>query len=80
MDQRFVQAHREARWALGLTLLYLAAWIATAYLPNDSLGFSGLPHWFEMSCLLLPLLFILLCWIMVRTIFKSIPLGHNDSE
>lgn len=24
MDTRFVQAHKEARWALGLTLLYLA--------------------------------------------------------
>ncbi|MCM2770997.1 hypothetical protein LP675_07945, partial [Escherichia coli] len=26
MDTRFVQAHKEARWALGLTLLYLAVW------------------------------------------------------
>jgi uncharacterized membrane protein YhdT len=31
MDKRFVQAHKEARWALWLTLLYLAAWLATAY-------------------------------------------------
>jgi uncharacterized membrane protein YhdT len=28
MDKRFVQAHKEARWALWLTLLYLAAWLA----------------------------------------------------
>ena len=27
MDTRFVQAHKEARWALGLTLLYLAVWL-----------------------------------------------------
>ena len=27
MDKRFVQAHKEARWALWLTLLYLAAWL-----------------------------------------------------
>jgi uncharacterized membrane protein YhdT len=27
MDARFVQAHKEARWALWLTLLYLAAWL-----------------------------------------------------
>ena len=32
MDKRFVQAHKEARWALWLTLLYLAAWLAAAYL------------------------------------------------
>lgn len=80
MDPRFIQANREARWALGLTLLYLAAWIATAYLSNDALGFSGLPHWFEMSCLLLPLLFILLCWMMVRMIFKPMPLGSDDAD
>ena len=30
MDKRFVQAHKEARWALWLTLLYLAAWLAAA--------------------------------------------------
>ncbi|MFH3721850.1 DUF997 family protein, partial [Acinetobacter baumannii] len=62
MDKRFVQAHKEARWALWLTLLYLAAWLAAAYLPGVSIGFTGLPHWFEMACLLVPLLFILLCW------------------
>ncbi|EHY5570876.1 DUF997 family protein, partial [Escherichia coli] len=30
MDTRFVQAHKEARWALGLTLLYLAVWLVSA--------------------------------------------------
>jgi hypothetical protein len=35
MDKRFVQAHKEARWALWLTLLYLAAWLVTAYLPDS---------------------------------------------
>ena len=65
MDKRFVQAHKEARWALWLTLLYLAAWLAAAYLPGVAIGFTGLPHWFEMACLLVPLLFILLCWAMV---------------
>jgi uncharacterized membrane protein YhdT len=72
MDKRFVQAHKEARWALWLTLLYLAAWLAAAYLPGVSIGFTGLPHWFEMACLLVPLLFILLCWAMVRFIFRDI--------
>ncbi len=43
MDKRFVQAHKEARWALWLTLLYLAAWLAAAYLPGVAIGFTGLP-------------------------------------
>lgn len=37
MDTRFVQAHKEARWALGLTLLYLAVWLVAAYLPGVAL-------------------------------------------
>ena len=80
MDKRFVQAHKEARWALGLTLLYLAAWLASAYIPSSMQGFTGLPHWFEMACLLMPLVFILLCWLMVRFIFRDIPLEDNDAN
>ncbi len=48
MDTRFVQAHKEARWALGLTLLYLAVWLVAAYLPGVAPGFTGFPRWFEM--------------------------------
>ncbi|MDW5502689.1 YhdT family protein [Pseudomonas lundensis] len=80
MDKRFIQAHREARWALGLTLLYLLAWSLAAYLPNNELGITGLPHWFEMACLLVPLLFIGLCWLMVRCIFRDISLEDGDAN
>ena len=68
MDKRFVQAHKEARWALWLTLLYLAAWLAAAYLPGVAIGFTGLP-----------LLFILLCWAMVKLIFRDISLEDDDA-
>ncbi|MDN6071797.1 MAG: DUF997 family protein, partial [Enterobacterales bacterium] len=54
MDARFSQANREARWALWLTIAYLVLWIAAAYIPNNLQGITGLPHWFEMACLLLP--------------------------
>lgn len=80
MDARFLQANREARWALWLTIAYLVLWIIAAYVPNSLQGVTGLPHWFEMACLLLPLAFILLCWAMVRLIFKDIPLGNNDAD
>ncbi len=79
MDNRFVQAHKEARCALWLTLLYLAAWLAGAYLPDSQQGITGLPHWFEMACLLVPLIFTLLCWLMVRVIFRDISLENNDA-
>ncbi|NYA46174.1 YhdT family protein [Serratia fonticola] len=80
MEQRFVQANREARWALGLTLLYLLAWSLAAYLPDSNAGITGLPLWFEMACLLVPLLFIGLCWLMVRGIFRDIPLEDSDAN
>ena len=80
MDARFLQANRESRWALWLTIAYLVLWIVAAYVPNSLQGITGLPHWFEMACLLLPLAFILLCWAMVRLIFKDIPLGNNDAD
>ncbi len=78
MDNRFVQAHKEARWTLWLTILYLAAWIAAAWIPDSAIGPTGLPHWFEMACLITPFLFILLCWLMVRFLFRDIPLEDEQ--
>jgi uncharacterized membrane protein YhdT len=80
MEQRIAQTHREARWAVGLTLLYLLAWSLAAYLPDNSIGITGLPHWFEMACMLVPLLFIGLCWWMIRRVFRDIPLGDSDAN
>ncbi|MBK5071453.1 YhdT family protein [Budviciaceae bacterium CWB-B4] len=78
MDPRFLQAHKEARWAVWLTIAYLIAWTLAAYLPDSQQGITGLPHWFEMACLLVPLVFILLCWFMVRFVFRDIPLEDNN--
>jgi len=80
VDKRFLQANREARWAFGLTLAYLVAWSLAAYLPNDAQGVTGLPHWFEMSCLLVPLIFVLLSWIMVHVIYRDIPLEDTHAD
>lgn len=80
MDNRFVQAHKEARWAVWLTLLYLAAWITAAWTTDNSIGLTGLPHWFELACLLVPLIFILLCWLMVRMLFRDIPLEDDHAD
>ena len=77
MDKRFLQAHREARWSFWLAVAYLAAWSLTAWLPDNKTGPTGLPHWFEMACMLVPLLFIFLCWLMVRLIFRDIPLEDD---
>ena len=80
MDKRFLQAHREARWAFGLALAYLIAWLLAAYLPDSLPGVTGLPHWFEQACLVVPVIFLLLCCLMVRFIYRDIPLEDKDEN
>ncbi|NYY79640.1 hypothetical protein DMH17_02895 [Raoultella planticola] len=62
-----------------LTILYLAAWLASATFLGSQQGFTGLPRWFEMARLLIPLIFILLCWAMVKFIYRDIPLEDDDA-
>ncbi|CAK9883648.1 MAG: putative membrane protein YhdT [Candidatus Erwinia impunctatus] len=80
MDTRFIQAHREARWSFWLAVTYLLFWGVLPWLPTSKSGITGLPLWFEVSCLLLPLLFILLCSLMIKKIFRDIPLEDNDEK
>lgn len=80
MDKRFLQSNKEARWALYLTIAYLIGWLICAYLPGNNIGATGLPLWFEWSCLILPIIFILLCIMMVKLIFKDISLEENDAD
>lgn len=80
MEWRFLQANREARWSFGLTLAYLAVWGLCAWLGGEETGVTGLPHWFELSCIFAPLLFIVLCWLMVRLVFRDMPLEERDGH
>nr|WP_314264429.1 YhdT family protein [uncultured Moellerella sp.] len=80
MDKRFLQSNREARWALFLTLAYLIGWLITAYLPDSTQGITGLPLWFEWSCLILPILFIILCTLMIKLVFKDMSLEDSDAD
>ncbi|MCX8958597.1 YhdT family protein [Erwinia psidii] len=77
MDKRFIQANREARWSFWLAVAYLACWASMAALAGNEIGPTGLPRWFEMACLLVPALFIFLCWLMVKRIFCDIPLEDD---
>ncbi|KGD83713.1 putative membrane protein YhdT [Pantoea sp. PNA 14-12] len=80
MDARFLQAHKEARWSLCLTLAWLAVWGISAWSGGDAVGITGLPRWFELSCIFAPLLFIFLCWLMVRTRFREMSLEEEDEH
>lgn len=77
MQQQLI---REAKWALGLSLLYLIAWIGFAYFFPVKLGLLGFPIWFELSCIFLPLVFTLLVHIVIKVVYKNIDLEGNHDE
>jgi len=79
MDKRYLQANKEARLSLYTTLLYLICWITSAYCLSDKPGMLGLPAWFELSCVLTPIGFILICCLVVKCRFKDISLDNEQS-
>lgn len=72
------QIHQEVKWALGLTLLYILGWGGCAYFLPNHRGLLGFPLWFEMACLFVPMVFILLITWVVKTRFKEIELGGKE--
>ena len=63
-QQRYRQAAKEARWALGLTILYLI----------------GCPLWFELACIYLPILFIVVAYWLIKIVFQDIPLDVEEKK
>ncbi|PJE78037.1 putative membrane protein YhdT [invertebrate metagenome] len=77
----YKQAHREARWALGLAFAYFIWWYVSAYGFSPSASahqlptlYFGFPLWFLLSCIMGPIVFIIFCSLMVCFIYKDIPL------
>lgn len=80
LKQRYKQAAFEAKWALGLTVFYLFGWIACAYLPDNSAGPLGFPLWFELACIYLPILFIVVAYWVVQIVYQDIDLDVENVE
>lgn len=76
MDLRYKQANKEAITSLLLTIIYLLAWLACAYYLGSDMGVLGLPIWFEVSCIFMPVGFIILCFLVIKAVFKDIPLSY----
>lgn len=84
-DSRFLQANREALFALAAYALYFLWWYLTAYgLGSDSTdNYSytlGMPDWFFYSCVLGYPVACLLVWGLVRFFFKDMPLDDDDAS
>lgn len=80
LQQRYKQAAKEARWTFGLTILYVIGWCVCAYLPENTAGPLGFPLWFELSCIYLPILFIVVAFWVIQIVFQHIDLENNKEE
>lgn len=79
MNKSFLQqAHKESLWAFIATLMYLIFWVICAYLPPNLIpntnGIIGFPLWFELSCIYMPIIFIFFAYLIIKKIYKDIPL------
>lgn len=75
---RYKQATKEARWALGLTIFYLFGWIFCAYFFAEGKGVFGFPLWFELSCIYLPILFVVLAYWIIKRVYQDIELESSE--
>ena len=71
------QIMREVRWSLWLTLIYLIGWVGFAYFSPTGRGWLGFPIWFELACIYLPILFVLLTTIVIKKYYKDIDLEEK---
>lgn len=74
------QLNREAKWSVYLTLIYLISWIIFAYFVPDGRGLLGFPLWFELSCIILPILFILMSMAVLKAVYKEVDLDTKDTS
>ncbi len=78
--QRYQQAAREAKWALFLTILYVIGWCLCAYLPQETAGPIGFPLWFELSCIYLPVLFMVVAYWVIKIVYQNISLEQEPEQ
>ncbi|AKG06926.1 hypothetical protein AAX05_00480 [Moraxella bovoculi] len=71
------QLNREAKWAVYLTLLYMAGWVIFAYFMPAGTELLGLPLWFELSCIFLPLIFILISMAVLKAVYQEVDLDTD---
>ncbi|TWV82404.1 YhdT family protein [Moraxella sp. VT-16-12] len=74
------QLNREAKWAVYLTVIYLIGWVMGAYFSPTGVGVFGLPLWFELSCVFLPMVFIMLSMAVLKMVYQDINLNDDLSD
>lgn len=74
------QLNKEAKWAIYLTLMYLVGWVVCAYFVPNGTGLFGFPLWFELSCVFLPILFIVVSLAVLKLIYKEVDLDSDLTD
>lgn len=84
---RYRQANKEAMWAFMLALAFFAWWYGFAYGLSPEFNatelptlYFGLPAWFLLSCVVGPVLFTALCAVMVKFLYKDMPLDVEQER
>lgn len=82
LKQKFAQANKEACWTVMITLCYLLGWVIFAYLPPNTAGPLGFPLWFELTCIYLPIVFVIVTYWVIKIIFQEVELdqGEHNNE
>ena len=76
-DRALAASHREAALTLGAAVLIMAVfWAAVWFLKDSSQTILSMPIWFMASCVGGYLLSVLLVWLLVRFVFKDVPLDE----
>lgn len=74
------QLNREAKWSIYLTLTYLAGWVGFAYFMPNGTGVLGFPLWFELSCVFLPMLFMIISFAVLKGVYQDVDLDTATGE
>ncbi len=82
LTSRYQQAHKEAKWAIGLALAYFVWWYASAcgFAPAPGTFqagpwlYFGFPLGFLMACVIGRIVFTLLCAAMVKWVYQEMSL------
>lgn len=88
LRSRYQQANKEAILAILLSLGYFVWWYLSAYgitpeqVTPESLPtlYFGLPLWFLLSCIIGPIIFSILCFLMVKLFYKDISLDVTEED
>lgn len=79
-NARYQQAAKEARWAVGIAILYVIGWCCSAYLPANQQGLLGFPLWFELACIYTPIVFLVIAYWVIKIAFRDFSLEYEEDK